>query len=92
MIGLALVAFAVVLAVILPILDRPALYHVPSGFHSAAPSGLPSIGDGSLRDRDCSSFRNWRDAQAFYERYGRGDPHNLDQDGDGIACEFLRWW
>ena len=44
-------------------------------------------------DRDCSDFRTWREAQAFYEAAGPGDPHHLDGDGDGIACERLRhWW
>ena len=26
----------------------------------------------------------------FFEKSGRGDPHYLDADGDGIACETLR--
>ncbi|WP_366143968.1 excalibur calcium-binding domain-containing protein, partial [Devosia sp.] len=25
----------------------------------------------------------------FYERSGPGDPHRLDRDGDGVACETL---
>ncbi|WMT92938.1 excalibur calcium-binding domain-containing protein (plasmid) [Pelagibacterium sp. H642] len=39
---------------------------------------------------DCSDFRSWSEAQAFYERQGPGDPHRLDADNDGIACEALR--
>lgn len=27
------------------------------------------------------------DAWAFFEEQGHGDPHDLDRDGDGIACE-----
>lgn len=42
------------------------------------------------RDMDCSDFSSWREAQDFYERSGPGDPHRLDRDGDGIACETLR--
>ncbi|WP_309163965.1 excalibur calcium-binding domain-containing protein [Pelagibacterium sp. H642] len=42
------------------------------------------------RDMDCSDFRSWSEAQAFYERQGPGDPHRLDADNDGIACEALR--
>ena len=38
-------------------------------------------------DRDCSDFRSQREAQEFYERNGPGDPHRLDRDKDGIACE-----
>ena len=42
------------------------------------------------RDMDCSDFRSWAEAQAFYESSGPGDPHRLDADNDGIACETLR--
>jgi Excalibur calcium-binding domain len=43
-------------------------------------------------DRDCSDFKSWRAAQKFYKRKGgpRRDPHRLDADRDGIACESLR--
>lgn len=43
-------------------------------------------------DRDCSDFNSWRAAQKFYKRHGgpRYDPHRLDADNDGIACESLR--
>lgn len=43
-------------------------------------------------DRDCSDFSTWRAAQKFYKRHGgpRRDPHRLDADRDGIACESLR--
>jgi hypothetical protein len=44
-------------------------------------------------DKDCSDFRSWRTAQNFYKNHGgpRHDPHRLDGDGDGIACESLRY-
>ncbi|MFB6217115.1 MAG: excalibur calcium-binding domain-containing protein, partial [Candidatus Aenigmatarchaeota archaeon] len=38
---------------------------------------------------DCSDFSSQRAAQRFYERHKPGDPHNLDGDGDGEACESL---
>jgi len=43
-------------------------------------------------DKDCSDFRSWRAAQNFYKKHGgpRRDPHRLDADRDGIACESLR--
>lgn len=41
------------------------------------------------RDMDCADFRSWREAQDFFERSGPGDPHGLDRDNDGIACESL---
>jgi len=40
-------------------------------------------------DRDCSDFSTQNAAQQFYEAHGPGDPHNLDGDGDGRACESL---
>ncbi len=46
--------------------------------------GLP------VADRDCGDFSTWEEAQAFYEAAGPGDPHRLDGDRDGIACEGLR--
>lgn len=41
-------------------------------------------------DRDCSDFSSTGDAQRFYLRSGGpdSDPHGLDRDGDGYACEF----
>lgn len=43
-------------------------------------------------DRDCSDFASWEEAQAFFLAAGgpERDPHRLDSDGDGIACESLR--
>lgn len=39
-------------------------------------------------DRDCSDFSTQRDAQRFFlDNSPRLDPHNLDSDGDLIACE-----
>ena len=39
-------------------------------------------------DRDCDYFRSLGEAQAFFQQAGPGDPHQLDDDGDGLACEF----
>lgn len=44
----------------------------------------------NVPDRDCSHFRTWRQAQDFYEASGPNDPHRLDADNDGVACEALR--
>lgn len=43
-------------------------------------------------DKDCSDFSSWRAAQKFYKKHGgpKYDPHRLDADHDGIACESLR--
>jgi len=38
-------------------------------------------------DLDCSDFSSQSEAQAFFEQFYPRDPHRLDRDGDGIACE-----
>jgi hypothetical protein len=48
-----------------------------AGAAAAAPGG---------GDRDCSDFETQQQAQQFLLP---GDPHNLDADGNGIACESL---
>lgn len=42
-------------------------------------------------DKDCSDFATQEEAQRFYESQGgpAKDPHDLDRDRDGIACEAL---
>ena len=40
-------------------------------------------------DRDCGDFLAHAEAQAFFEASGPGDPHRLDADSDGVACESL---
>ena len=52
------------------------------------PTLAPAFGHEA--NRDCSDFHTWQEAQDFYERSGPGDPHHLDRDGDGIACDVLR--
>lgn len=45
----------------------------------------------SLPDRDCGDFATQQEAQAFFLAAGgpARDPHRLDGDNDGIACEKL---
>ncbi|TGN65805.1 hypothetical protein EXE59_18975 [Nocardioides eburneiflavus] len=38
-------------------------------------------------DRDCGDFATQAAAQTFFNNAGPGDPHRLDADGNGIACE-----
>ncbi len=42
-------------------------------------------------DRNCSDFADWQEAQDFYLGQGgpNDDPHRLDRNGDGLACESL---
>jgi endonuclease YncB( thermonuclease family) len=41
----------------------------------------------SAVDMDCGDFATQAEAQAFFLASGPGDPHLLDGDGDGVACE-----
>ncbi len=43
--------------------------------------------DATAADKDCADFANQKKAQEFFDKQGPGDPHRLDADGDGIACE-----
>ncbi|GAA4714002.1 hypothetical protein GCM10023215_66340 [Pseudonocardia yuanmonensis] len=50
----------------------------------------PALAQPTANDKDCSDFGSWREAQNFFLSAGSGDPHALDEDGDGIACETLQ--
>ena len=52
-------------------------------------SGSGVKGKTSYEDKDCSDFSNHEEAQRFFESQGSGDPHKLDRDNDGVACETL---
>ncbi len=59
----------------------------------AAPSA-PAVDPSSFpacvaTDCNCSDFATWEQAQAVLNAFP-GDPHRLDGDSDGIACESLR--
>lgn len=53
-----------------------------------AGSALPAS---AFTDRNCSDFAYQEDAQAFFIAEGgpTSDPHRLDSNGDGVACESL---
>ncbi len=55
----------------------------------AAPMALPAAPAMAAGDRDCGDFASQKAAQIFYLEAGgpRMDPHRLDADRDGIACE-----
>jgi endonuclease YncB( thermonuclease family) len=44
---------------------------------------------GAVIDRDCGDFATQAAAQTFFVNAGGGDPHRLDDDNDGRACETL---
>jgi competence protein ComEC len=54
-------------------------------------SGSSLAYDPNGPDRDCGDFASQEEAQAFYEAAGgpASDPHRLDSEGDGVACELL---
>ena len=59
----------------------------PPATPSAQPS-LPLKYDPTGPDRSCTDFATWAEAQAFFWAT-QNDAHDLDTDGDGIACEML---
>jgi hypothetical protein len=48
-------------------------------------------GGGPFVDRNCDDFTTQAEAQAFFLSAGGPvrDPHGLDADADGVACESL---
>lgn len=54
-------------------------------------AGLSLAAPAQAYDRDCSDFSTQRQAQDFYLSQGgpQQDPHRLDADGDGRACDSL---
>ena len=59
--------------------------------HYSAAFDLPESGGAPPSiDKDCADFSSHAQAQAFFDSQGPGDPHRLDGDGDGVACETLR--
>jgi hypothetical protein len=69
----------------------PTLSLEPLPTATLVPSSGSLLYDPLGPDRDCGDFPAWRDAQAFYEAAGgpSSDPHRLDGNGDGVACESL---
>ena len=63
----------------------------------STPTSIPVNDQSDLRydpggpDRNCSDFDNWSEAQAFFLAAGGPDidPHTLDRNSDGVACESL---
>ncbi len=60
----------------------------PEPTEPAPGAGLPPCAQGG-GDCNCGDFATHAEAQAFFESQGPGDPHGLDREGDGIACESL---
>ncbi|TWG93060.1 Micrococcal nuclease (thermonuclease) homologs [Nocardioides sp. J9] len=56
-----------------------------------AATASTSASGAAVADRDCGDFSTQAASQRFFLDHGgpRSDPHRLDADGDGIACETL---
>jgi micrococcal nuclease len=63
-------------------------------FGLALPSAQPLKFAPSMfaSDRDWGDFKTRWEAQSFFSQAGPGDPHRLDDDGDGLVCEFNPWF
>lgn len=50
-----------------------------------------TLGSQTTQDKDCSDFSSQKEAQTFFIAQGGPgeDPHRLDGNGDGVACESL---
>lgn len=72
-----------------PTVERPTATQPISAASPTTPASLPYDPNGP--DRDCGDFDTHAQAQAFFEAAGGpdSDPHRLDADHDGIACETL---
>lgn len=73
-----------------PTPDRPTSYASSGNISSDAPdiprtARLPR----GTADRDCADFDTQAEAQSFLADSAPGDPHRLDGDDDGVACERL---
>jgi excalibur calcium-binding domain-containing protein len=56
---------------------------------SPVSSPLPApVSIANAGDKDCSDFNTQKRAQRFFKKHQpKKDPHGLDADNDGIACE-----
>ena len=75
-----------------PDMDGVACERLREAEERAGEPDSPAAAEAPGGDRDCGDFASWAEAQAFYEESGgpASDPHSLDPDRDGIACESLR--
>ena len=68
----------------------PTATHIPTP--TPAPTPVPAAPqEETFVDLNCGDFSEWREAQSLFESQGgpEEDPHGLDADGDGVACQSL---
>lgn len=61
----------------------------PTATPTPAPTMAPTPSE--VENRNCSDFDTWQEAQDFFLAEGgpEEDPHRLDRNRDGVACESL---
>lgn len=72
--------------------DRPDPQHTPQVIRHRSSSGTGNEGMTTpAAEPNCLDFASQSEAQAFYESNGGPgqDPHELDSDDDGLACEGM---
>ncbi|QFU85410.1 excalibur calcium-binding domain-containing protein [Amycolatopsis sp. YIM 10] len=69
-----------------PGVQPPAKPSSPSSSSSSSPSSSPPITSTTGKDKDCADFATQAEAQAELAK-DASDPHGLDADDDGSACE-----
>jgi hypothetical protein len=73
-----------------PAIEPPVVTPEPEPMPEPMPEPEPvPVIDEPFVDRNCSDFDTQPEAQSFFEAAGPGDPHRLDRDNDGVACESL---
>ncbi len=72
-----------------PAIVPPVVTPLPEPQPQPQPEPEPEPQPGQSDDYNCSDFSTQAEAQRFFEAEGPGDPHRLDGDNDGIACESL---
>jgi endonuclease YncB( thermonuclease family) len=69
--------------------EMPAAFRQPTVIPLVGPSQVEPPTFPRVGDQDCAHFATRAQAQAFFQVQGPGDPHRLDADHDGLACETL---
>lgn len=75
-------------AVTIPLGAEPGSHSIVVAGQSANGGSRRTTAAVTVNDVDCSNFRFREDAQAVYDA-NRTDPHRLDSDRNGKACETL---
>ncbi len=83
---------------VIPATSTPTVTSPPPSQTAATPTPSPDegtpprpLGEPGRPDRNCSDFDTWSEAQQFFIAAGGPDedPHRLDRNSDGVACESL---